>query len=1023
MIKAQAIRRLLLIIAIYLFFGLFNSFALPLHESSDEIAHFQYFRFIARNGHLPTNYDERADAGYRSDWPALYHILVAAVAGWADSDEPPFLKFVWESPRFEMAQQLLDTKRLANTEDELFPYRGTVLMWHLGRLVSLALGVATIVIVYITALEIFPAMYRMAITAAALAAFMPTFVFISSALSDDPLLGLLGGLYILILVRMFKGYSGWWYVIALGILLGLSATTKYSAVVLPLEIMVLLGGLAWQYRWGVVGWLTRLVAVGGISIIASSWWYIFLIVYFNEIEQYGPIVGSIKPIIAGGVDRSQRFAAYLLTGGQIGISDSPEFIAEPFWKWALQMFQSFWVIKIGTYPLEPLMFIFAGSLLILTTVGLVMAWRRRPNRRVWIALFLFHLAVYFVFPLIRYLILRDLSQSAQGRHILFPIITLLPIMLLMGWQEVSRPLRKWLPLIVVSALLLWNLAQSLRLLTYYDTVHTWLPVTTLPLPESQLTERAGVDFGDRLRLVGYETTLVPEQNALKLSLYWQADRYPDEDYRRVIDLENSGQLYLSWETYPTNARYPTRLWESYETIRDDVLIPLVDLPAGDTQLFVQLMGAAGALTVEGGERFHLGDIAVPAAVAIKTDFDFPVTMDDRQSRFGAALWQADAYTRLGLPEYSPRMAISLIWQGPDVPGGRISWLLVGEDGQVYQAETRSDHIAGWQVGADWPTGDYRLRGEIWRDNSVIDSYETGPVLSVVNERPRRMDQPAVSVPLEANFANKVKLLGYDLPLRRFDRGDGIPLTLYWQGLRTMDRSYTVFTKLLDKDLQLWGNAERLPADGYNTVFWLEDEVVVDGFELPVAPDGPDGVYWLNLGLYEEVGGQAVSLPLVLGGQVGDATSVTIGPIKVGESVPDAVIPPGLPESKADVVLGDVIRLSGYGVTQDEHQLKLELYWESMAPTAVDYTVFVHLRDRNGEILAQADQLLTANEYPSSLWQPGDVIYDPVLLLLPQESPQEGYELWVGLYDYHTGERLAIESGTDNSIRLTEIVND
>lgn len=61
-----------------------------------------------------------------------------------------------------------------------------------------------------------------------------------------------------------------------------------------------------------------------------------------------------------------------------------------------------------------------------------------------------------------------------------------------------------------------------------------------------------------------------------------------------------------------------------------------------------------------------------------------------------------------------------------------------------------------------------------------------------------------------------------------------------------------------------------------------------------------------------------------------------------------------PEHPLAVDLGRVIRLLGYDLSQQGRTLRLTLYWQSMARTDTDYTVFIHLQDAAGHIETQAD---------------------------------------------------------------------
>lgn len=57
-------------------------------------------------------------------------------------------------------------------------------------------------------------------------------------------------------------------------------------------------------------------------------------------------------------------------------------------------------------------------------------------------------------------------------------------------------------------------------------------------------------------------------------------------------------------------------------------------------------------------------------------------------------------------------------------------------------------------------------------------------------------------------------------------------------------------------------------------------------------------------------------------------------------------------------LGDAVELAGYRLGQDRatggSELSLSLYWRALRTVSADYTVFVHLVNRAGQVLAQAD---------------------------------------------------------------------
>ena len=189
--------------------------------------------------------------------------------------------------------------------------------------------------------------------------------------------------------------------------------------------------------------------------------------------------------------------------------------------------------------------------------------------------------------------------------------------------------------------------------------------------------------GDHLRLIGYETAI--SENELKLSLYWQSPTYTDEDYQIRIKLIQDGAAHLEWSTYPTNARYPTRIWERWETIRDDHWLPLFDLSPGTYEVQVELFGAHRTILIDGDTTLTLETITIPATLTPYPQLALPINVDGRPIVEGVTLWRADDYQRLDLPEYRPRMAIPFVWMGEVGPEERVEFLLINSKEQVYPA--------------------------------------------------------------------------------------------------------------------------------------------------------------------------------------------------------------------------------------------------------------------------------------------------------------------------------------------------
>jgi hypothetical protein len=104
-------------------------------------------------------------------------------------------------------------------------------------------------------------------------------------------------------------------------------------------------------------------------------------------------------------------------------------------------------------------------------------------------------------------------------------------------------------------------------------------------------------------------------------------------------------------------------------------------------------------------------------------------------------------------------------------------------------------------------------------------------------------------------------------------------------------------------------------------------------------------------------------------------------------------------------------------------LRMTLFWQAIAPMDVDYTVFVHLRDAQGETRAQGDAQPFDGLYPTSQWQPGETVAQPVEVDLPPDLTAGPYSLYIGLYRLDTMARLALEadSSGENAVILDKSI--
>jgi hypothetical protein len=125
-----------------------------------------------------------------------------------------------------------------------------------------------------------------------------------------------------------------------------------------------------------------------------------------------------------------------------------------------------------------------------------------------------------------------------------------------------------------------------------------------------------------------------------------------------------------------------------------------------------------------------------------------------------------------------------------------------------------------------------------------------------------------------------------------------------------------------------------------------------------------------------------------------------------------------PQVPANVDFDRQIKLVGADLNIASGSLDLQLHWQALAQPLHAYTVFVHVLDAQGNLVAQQDNMPVRDQLPTSCWQPGEQVTDPYTVTLPAQGPRPA-SIEVGLYRLDTGERLTRDdgAGTTWSINL------
>ena len=104
---------------------------------------------------------------------------------------------------------------------------------------------------------------------------------------------------------------------------------------------------------------------------------------------------------------------------------------------------------------------------------------------------------------------------------------------------------------------------------------------------------------------------------------------------------------------------------------------------------------------------------------------------------------------------------------------------------------------------------------------------------------------------------------------------------------------------------------------------------------------------------------------------------------------------------------DQVWLSEVQAAASQDGLVLTLWWFSPQTKKGDATVFLHVYDGAGKLVAQGDGYPLAGLFPPRYWQPGDLVRDARRVVLPEGLAAGRYVVVAGWYDPSTGQRLPV----------------
>ena len=382
----------------------------------------------------------------------------------------------------------------------------------------------------------------------------------------------------------------------------------------------------------------------------------------------------------------------------------------------------------------------------------------------------------------------------------------------------------------------------------------------------------------------------------------------------------------------------------------------------------------------------------------------PVFAPLSESDIEVALWTKENLDTLHVNYIGPK-SVSAQWLGVALWGEKYP-----RDSWVDLARLGPRTFEEWHNAPGW--GEYLYIASdqhppLTPDLRVV--YQRGASMIVQKPTaPARAEPPLYS-------GSVLSLADFDLPRTTFRPSETISVAAQIKTQRLPPRR--VVWRLQLRDLQNNAAAE-VRIEPFDEQFpmqrWPDGVTLTQTFALPLPMDVRPGLYDLQLGLYF-VGSGA---PLAF---------------QSAESAPDDVIPLGrikiaLPPvtthelgalTRTNAQVGDAFRLLGYRLRKvtplrpgDSFQVILN--WQSIAP-APDYTVFVHLLDSSGILVAQRDAAPRAGTYATSIWDKNEIVSDVYELTIPRDAKPGDYRLIVGMYEWPSLKRLPVTNAVQHAL--------
>ncbi|GAB4536809.1 MAG: hypothetical protein Kow0063_22780 [Anaerolineae bacterium] len=288
--------------------------------------------------------------------------------------------------------------------------------------------------------------------------------------------------------------------------------------------------------------------------------------------------------------------------------------------------------------------------------------------------------------------------------------------------------------------------------------------------------------------------------------------------------------------------------------------------------------------------------------------------------------------------------------------------------------------------------------------------EPDPALpSLVRVIAPAMERPPLH-PRQVVLAGVMRLAGYDQGAASARPGEPVTISLYWQPQTEIEHNYSSYIHLVDETGRIIAQSDHQPGGVYYpTSSWRPGEVLRDSHTLSIPEDEVPGVYRLVTGMYRYPSMEPLGGPADLGLlAIKNPADVLMTLSDKARSAVDTL-------RRSQVEFGERITLLSYEAELVDEGLKLSLYWQAERILDRNWTVFIRVLDNTGGIVAEHNSQPRTGRYPTSVWDPGEVVDDSHWLALPSGLPQGDYQVMLGLFSMENGESLPVLDSAGNPI--------